>query len=267
MPIDKVTTEDVLAVLKPIWSTKPETASRVRGRIAAVLDAAKARGLRDGDNPAAWTGHLKNLLPSRTKLARGHHAAMSINEVPAFVARLREADGISPRALEFTILTAARSGEALGARWSEIDLACCIWTVPATRMKAGAEHRVPLSSRVIELLKEMAAARLGDFVFPGAKRDSPLSNMALAMTLRRLSVDITVHGFRSTFRDWASERTAFPPDVCEAALAHTVRNRVEAAYRRGDLFEKRRELMDAWARHNTTAVSLHGGTFQAYPLQ
>ena len=248
MPIDQVATADVLGVLKPIWSTKPETASRVRGRIEAVLDAAKAAGLRTGDNPAAWRGHLDNLLPKRASLSRGHHAAMPIDETPGFLAKLREAKGVSPRALEFTILTAARSGEVLGARWIEIDVERRLWTVPPERMKGGREHRVPLTDRAVAILAEMATIRLGDFVFPGSKLDAPLSNMALAMTLRRLDrAEVTAHGFRSTFRDWASERTSTPHEVCEMALAHAVADKTEAAYRRGDLFDKRRALMTAWA--------------------
>ena len=247
LPVDQVATVDVLAVLKPIWNAKPETASRVRGRIEAVLGAAKAASLRTGDNPAAWRGHLEQLLPARAKLSRGHHAAMPIDDVPAFFAELRQAAGISARALEFTILTAARSGEVLGALWSEVDLERRVWTVPAVRMKGGREHRVPLTARAVEILGEMATVRASDFVFPGSKRDAPLSNMALAMTLRRLGADVTAHGFRSTFRDWASERTSVPGDVAEMALAHAISDKTEAAYRRGDLFEKRRALMDAWA--------------------
>ena len=248
MPVDQVATADVLGVLKPIWSTKPETASRVRGRIEAVLDAAKAAGLRTGDNPAAWRGHLDNLLPKRASLSRGHHAAMPIDETPGFFGKLRQAKGISPRALEFTILTAARSGEVLGARWPEIDLERRLWTVPADRMKGGREHRVPLTDRAVAILEEMALVRLGEFVFTGSKLDGPLSNMALAMTLRRLDrAEVTAHGFRSTFRDWASERTSAPHEVCEMALAHAIADKTEAAYRRGDLFEKRRALMTAWA--------------------
>ena len=244
--VDKVTTEDVLGVLKPIWTSKPETAARVRGRIETVLNAAKSRGFRSGDNPAAWTGHLKNLLPGRTKLSRGHHAAMAIDDTPAFMALLRKASGSSPRALEFTILTAARSGETLGAAWTEIDVKRRIWIIPPSRMKAGIEHRVPLVDRTLEILEEMRTAQRSEFIFPGAKRRRPLSNMALDMTLRRLGANVTTHGFRSTFRDWASERTSFPPDVAEMALAHTVRDKTEAAYRRGDLFEKRVSLMKAW---------------------
>ena len=246
-PVDQITTEDVLAILKPMWTLKPETASRVRGRIETVLDAAKSKGLRTGDNPAAWTGHLKHLLPAPAKLSRGRHAALDIDAAPGFVAKLRKLDSMSARALEFVMLTATRTGEALGARWDEIDLSRAIWIIPAKRMKAGVEHRVPLSDRALEILTQRFARRSGDYVFPGAKAGTTLSNTAMLMLLRRLSVEVTVHGFRSTFRDWASERTSFPPDVAEMALAHTIDNKAEAAYRRGDLFEKRRLLMAAWA--------------------
>ena len=247
LPIDQIQTDDILAVLKPIWFTKAETASRLRGRLETVLNAAKAQGLRSGDNPAAWKGHLKNLLPTRSKLARGHHAAMAIDDMPNFIAQLKAVDGASARALEFTILTSARSGETLGARWEEFDQERRSWVIPALRMKAGVEHRVPLSDAAMTVIGKMQQLKTGEFVFVGANRKAPLSDMALAMVLRRLHAGVTVHGFRSTFRDWASERTAFPPDVCEMALAHTVRDKTEAAYRRGDLFDKRRMLMEAWA--------------------
>jgi integrase len=247
--IADIETDDVLACLKPIWQAKAETASRVRGRIERVLDAAAARGLRLRDNPARWRGHLANLLPARQKLARGHHAAMPFNDVPAFVAKLREAEGVSARALEFAILTAARSGEVLGARWSEIDLTAKVWTVPAARMKAGREHRVALPDRVVAILATLAAARIGDHIFPGAKRGKPLSAMAVTMVMRRMGMGhFTVHGFRSAFRDWAGERTNFPREVAEAALAHVVGDATERAYRRGDALEKRRALMEAWGR-------------------
>jgi integrase len=243
-----IETDDVLSCLKPIWTAKAETASRVRGRIERVLDAAAARGLRSRDNPARWRGHLANLLPARQKLARGHHAAMPFADVPAFVARLREVEGISARALELAILTAARSGEVLGARWPEIDFDASVWTVPAARMKSGREHRVPLSKRAVEILSALAAVKTGEHVFPGAKRGKPLSVMALAMAMRRLGVgSFTVHGFRSAFRDWAGESTNFPREVAEAALAHVVGDATERAYRRGDALEKRRALMQAWA--------------------
>lgn len=243
-----IDTDDVLACLKPIWTAKSETASRVRGRIERVLDAAAARGLRSRDNPARWRGHLANLLPARHKLARGHHAAMPFADVPEFLARLRKVEGVSARALELAILTAARSGEVLGARWDEIDIDARVWIVPAARMKAGRQHRVPLSERAAEILAALAAVKTGEHVFPGAKRGKPLSVMALAMVLRRMGVgEFTVHGFRSAFRDWAGERTRFPREVAEAALAHVVGDATERAYRRGDALEKRRELMDAWA--------------------
>ncbi len=245
--VDEITTGDVLDVVKPIWSTRAETASRIRGRIERVLDAAKARGLRTGENPARWRGHLDALLPARQKLTRGHHAAMHYADLPAFLKRLRTADGVSARALELTILTAARSGEALGAMWAEFDLEAGVWTVPAERMKAGREHRVPLSAPALAIVKKLSELRVSSFVFPGRPK-KPLSNMALAMTMRRMKVgQFTVHGFRSSFRTWVSEETEFPREIAEEALAHTVGNAVERAYRRGDALEKRRALMDAWA--------------------
>ncbi|QJP14855.1 integrase arm-type DNA-binding domain-containing protein [Starkeya sp. ORNL1] len=262
--IDEITTEDVLRVLQPIWSTKAETASRVRGRIERVLDAAKAKGLRLGENPARWRGHLDSLLPKRQKLQRGHHAAMPYASVSAFVARLRASEGISACALEFLILTAGRSGEVMGARWAEFDLRAKVWTVPAERMKAGREHRVPLSARAIQIVTGLKEHRPNNdggsaFVFPGAKQGASLSVMALDMQMRRLKSTDTVHGFRSSFRDWVGEETTFPREVAEAALAHTVGNEVERAYRRGDALEKRRKLMDDWAlyceRDETTVGS------------
>jgi integrase len=244
--VAEIGTEDVLKVLQPLWRTKPETASRLRGRIERVFDFARARGQRSGENPARWRGHLDAILPKRAKLTRGHHKAMPFDEVPAFMAALREREGVAPRALEFAILTAARSGEVLGARWDEVDLEAGVWTVPATRMKAGREHRVPLSAPAVEILRQMEHKRLGEYVFPGMKSGRPLSVMALEMVLRRMKVDVTVHGFRSAFRDWAGERTHFPREVAQAALAHLVGDVVERAYRRGDALEKRRKLMDAW---------------------
>lgn len=247
--VDRITTEDVLGVLKPHWQARPETASRLRGRIEAVLAAATAKGHRSGPNPAQWRNHLDRLLPPRGKLSRGHHKALPFHDVPAFVARLRASQGLAARALEFVVLTAARSGEVLGARWDEIDFAAKVWTAPADRMKAGIENRVPLSGRAVEILTELNAARLADnpHVFPGAKRGRPLSGMSMEMTIRRMKADCTVHGFRSSFRDWAGEATAFPRDVAELALAHKVGDAVERAYRRGDALAKRRALMDAWA--------------------
>jgi integrase len=249
-PVDTVATDDVLAVLKPIWMTKAETASRVRGRIEKVLDAAKAKGLRDGENPARWRGHLDHLLPRPSKLARGHHAAMPYEDVATFIAKLRAREATASLALELCILTAARSGEILGMQWSEIDIDKKIWTVPANRMKAGREHRVPLSSRAVAILKQLKKARVGEFVFPGQARNKPLSNMAMEMMLRRMKVNnATVHGFRSSFRDWAGNVSNFPREVVETALAHVIGDKAEQAYRRSDALEKRRQLMDAWAAY------------------
>jgi len=250
LPVAGVNTESVLKVLEPIWLTKPETASRVRGRIESVIDWARARGLREGQNPAQWRGHLDHLLPARAKVRRvRHHPALPYVEAPAFITALRSRTGIAARALEFVILTAARTGEGLGARWNEVDLDARMWTVSAVRMKAGREHRVPLSSRAIAILKEMAEIRQNEFVFPGMKQGRPLSDMSLLMLLRELREGITTHGFRSTFKDWCAEYTHTPNFVSEAALAHIVADKVEAAYRRRDLFEKRRKLMEAWAAY------------------
>jgi integrase len=254
VPIAGVTTDHVMAVLQPIWQAKPETASRVRGRIEAVLTAATVKGLRTGENPARWRGHLAELLPSRAKVAPvEHHAALSFAELPSFFLRLQAADGLGARALELAILTAARTGEVLGATWAELDLEAALWTIPAARMKARREHRVPLSVPAVALLRKLATIREGDHVFAGHRASKTLSNMALLMALRRMKrPDLTAHGFRSTFRDWAAETTGFPSEVVEMALAHAVGDKVEAAYRRGDLFEKRRELMDAWAAYCMT---------------
>jgi integrase len=247
LAVSDVSTDDVLRVLKPLWLSKPETASRLRGRIERSLDFAKARGMRAGENPARWRGHLDALLPKRAKLTRGHHKAMPFDDVPEFMAELRLMGGVAPAALEFAILTAARSGEVLGARWDEIDLRGQVWTVPPHRMKGGREHRVPLSTRAVEILKAMRALRASEFVFHSTKAGQPLSDMALQMVLRRAKIDATVHGFRSAFRDWTGERTTFAREVAEAALAHLVGDETERAYRRGDALEKRRALMEAWA--------------------
>ncbi|MCX7309908.1 MAG: integrase arm-type DNA-binding domain-containing protein, partial [Afipia sp.] len=239
-PVDKITTDEVLSVLKPLWNEKAETASRLRSRIERVLDAAKAEGLRTGENPARWRGHLAQLLPKRQQLTRGHHAAMNYAVLPDFVNGLQARQATAALALEFAILTAARSGEVLGSRWQEFDLGRAIWTVPPQRMKAGREHRVPLSKRATEIVWKMHDDRNSDFVFPGQMTGKPLSVMSLAMVLRRMKAnDATVHGFRSAFRDWSAECTNFANEVCEAALAHVIQNKAEAAYRRGDLFEKR----------------------------
>jgi integrase len=249
LPVQSIDVALVTKVLEPIWATKPETASRLRGRIERILDWAKARGFRCGENPARWRGHLDHLLPARSKVRKvQHHAALRFGEIAAFMTTLRERDGVAARALEFVILTAARTGEALGATWNEIDLRTCSWTIPAHRMKGHREHRVPLSDDAIRVLERMQAMRSGKLVFPGHQQSRPLSNMALLMVLRRMGRgDLTTHGFRSSFRTWAAERTGFPREVVEAALAHVIGDKVEAAYQRGDLFDKRRRLMDEWA--------------------
>ncbi len=249
-PVDKITTEDVLRVLRPLWHEKPETATKVRERLKIVLDHAKARGLRNGDNPAQWKGHLDQILPAPAKLSRGHHAAMPYADIPDFLERLRAVDGIGAKALEFTILTAVRSGETRGATWAEIDLENKVWTVPAERMKTGKAHRVPLSDRATEILKGMKTESEGELVFPGQREKRPLSDMTLSKALKTAGGNgFTVHGFRSSFRDWAAEETNFQREVAEAALAHSVGDAVERAYRRGDALEKRRKLMDAWASY------------------
>ena len=251
MPVDAIDTEAVLSVLQPLWKRAPETASRLRGRIEQILDAAKARGFigRNEANPARWRGHLDKLLPKRAKLTRGNHAAMPYGEVPAFVVSLRERPTTAARALEFCILTATRSGEALGARWDEIDFAGKVWTILPERTKAAREHRVPLSDRTLAILEDMKAGRTGDYVFPGRRPGRPLSGMAFEMLLRRIKSPYTAHGFRSSFRDWAGNETHFPRELPEHALAHVIGDKAEQAYRRSDALARRRELMDAWARH------------------
>jgi integrase len=251
LPVQAVDTGLVTKVLEPIWITKTETASRVRGRIESILDWATVREYRQGDNPARWKGHLEEVLAEKSKVRRvEHHAALPYAELPGFMAELRNQEGIAARALEFAILTAARTSEVLGARWAEIDLEARLWTVPGSRMKAGKDHRVPLSDAAMAVLEDMEAIREGEFVFPGGKARRPLSNMAFLMLLRRMGRgDLTAHGFRSTFSDWCAEQTAFPSEAREMALAHTVSDKVEAAYRRGDLLQKRRDLAAAWARY------------------
>lgn len=265
-PINKkrpsqITTEDVLACLKPIWSKLPETAARVRGRIERILNFCKVKGWRAADsvNPAAWAGHLENLLPRRAKLSRGHQAAMAYEAVPGFVARLRPLKTMGAQALELTILTASRTGETIGMRWSEIDFDKALWTVPPERMKAGKTHVVPLVPRAVEILSEIAEAKTSDaFVFPSQARRKPdeperhMSNMAMLKLLKSMLQEgeaATVHGFRSAFRDWAGDTTSFPREVAEAALAHSVGNEVEQAYRRSTALQKRTKLMEAWAAY------------------
>jgi integrase len=253
LPVQTIDTAIVMRVIEPLWTTKPETASRLRGRIEAVLDWAAVRNYRAGENPARWRGHLDKLLPARSKVRKvKHHAALPYAELPGYLLELRTQEGNAARALEFTILTAARTGESIGAKWGEINWPEKLWTIPGTRMKTGREHRVPLSERALSILLELKSANAPKaaetFLFSGARPDRPLSNMAFLMLLRRMGRDdLTVHGFRSSFRDWAAERTNFPSEVAEMALAHVVGNKVEAAYRRGDLFDKRRRLMAAWA--------------------
>jgi integrase len=250
LPVGSIDVGLVMKVIEPIWATKSETASRVRGRIESVLDWAAARGFRDSDNPARWKGRLENLLPRRSKVrAIRHHAALPYVETSDFMRSLREQDAVPARALEFVVLAAARTGEVLGAKWSEIDFKAATWTVPGDRMKGGREHRVPLSGPAVAVLQRMLAVRQNDYVFPGDQR-ATLSNIALLRLLWRMGRDDpTAHGFRSTFRDWAAERTNFPNEVVEMALAHAIAGKAEAAYRRGDLIEKRRNLMDEWAAY------------------
>jgi integrase len=264
LPVDAVDTDLILKCLSPIWNKKTETATRVRGRIESILDWATAKKYRKGDNPGRWQGLLENLLAAPNKLANvKHHPALPYAQASSFMSALRLREGIAARAVEFAILTAARSGEVRGALWSEIDLDKALWEIPAERMKMEKEHRVPLSKAAVALLKDMP--RIGQLVFPGAKKDSALSDMSLTAVLRRMNegseqtkpnrwVDekgsgITVHGFRSTFRDWAAEISAYLPEVAEMALAHAVGDKVEAAYRRGDLFVKRREMMEDWSTY------------------
>ena len=250
LSVDQIDTALVMRCLEPIWATKTETASRLRGRIEAVLDWAAVRGYRKGDNPARWRGHLDKLLPRPSQVARvKHHPALSYTEVGAFMQDLRDGAGIASRALEFTILTAARTNEVIQASWSEFDLDRRTWVVPAGRMKSKREHRVPLSDAAVMVLTA-ARGHSKRYVFPGHKRGSHLSNMAMMQVLKRLDrTGITVHGFRSTFRDWCAESTNYPSDVAEMALAHALRDKTEAAYRRGDLFEKRARLMADWANY------------------
>ncbi len=258
VPVSTVNTGHVTKILLPIWTTKAETAARVRGRIETVLDYAKVHGWRTGENPARWKGHLDNVLPARAKVSKvEHHPALPWGEMGAFMAELEREGGTAALAFRFTILTAARTGEVIGATWGEIDTKAAVWTVPGERMKASVEHRVPLSDAALAVLREAAKLRVGDNadapVFPGGKGGKAatgLSNMAMLAVLRRMGrEDLTVHGFRSSFRDWASEATGYEHEVVEKALAHTIESKVEAAYRRGDLLEKRRPLMNDWAKH------------------
>jgi integrase len=250
LPVQSVDITLVMKAIEPIWAVKTETASRVRGRIECILDWATVRGYRQGDNPARWRGHLDKLLPQKAKVKRiEHHAALPYPAIGAFMAELRQQEGVGARALEFAILTAARSGEVRGARWNEIDLGGKTWVIPGVRMKVGVQHRVPLSDAALSIVENMAATRQGDLVFTGSTVSRPVSGAAMAALLRRIGHnDVTIHGFRSSFRDWCAERSNYPREVVEMALAHAIENKVEAAYRRSDLFERRRRLMTDWAR-------------------
>ena len=249
LPVDQLDTAGVLDVLKPLWELKSETASRLRGRIERILDWAKVQGHRTAENPARWRGHLQALLPAPSKVRRPrHHSALDWREIPSFMRELRERRGVGARALEFAILTVARSGEVRGMRWPELDDQ--IWIIPAARMKGRREHRVPLVARALSILDEVKSFGVHELTFPGARPGRPLSDMTLSAVLRRMGyAKFTVHGFRSTFRDWAGETTAHPREVCEQALAHRLLDRAEAAYGRGDLMEKRRVLMSDWASY------------------
>ncbi|PCE27099.1 integrase [Paraburkholderia acidicola] len=249
LAVSAIDTALIMKALEPIWREKTETASRVRGRIESVLDWATVRGHRTGENPARWKGHLDHLLPKRSKVQKvEHHAALPYADAPGFMSDLRKQDGISAKALELLILTATRTNEVLGARWGEFDLNEKIWTIPDDRMKAGKEHRVPLSKAALCILKMMKNHRQNDYVFAGQRENRPLSNMALLQLLKRMERgDLTAHGFRSTFRDWVGETTHYPREVAEAALAHLLKNKAEAAYARGDLFSKRAAMMQDWA--------------------
>ena len=249
-PVRAIDTALVLRVLQPMWADKPAMASRLRAMMESVLAWAKVQGYRAGENAAQWRGHLDHLLPSRTKVRRvRHHPALPFAEIPVFMAKLRVRSDLAARALEFLILTASRSSEARGARWDEINLEQRTWIIPVERMKGGREHRVPLEPRVVAILEEMAGVRLSEFVFPGRSKNRPISDLGLRMLVRELRPGVTIHGFRSSFRDWAAETTNFPNHVVEMALAHAIADGTEAAYRRGDLFEKRRKLMETWASY------------------
>jgi integrase len=257
-PVQAIDVELVMKVLEPIWTTKPETASRVRGRIESILDYAAARGWRQGENPARWRGYLDKLLPKKTDVRPvKHHAALPYAEIGDFMIELRQEEGIAACALAFTILTVGpRTGGTIPARWPEIDRRARLWTIPGERMKGKGEKefKVPLSDAAMAILKEMHKIRQNEFIFPGAKAGRPISNMAMLMMLRRMGRrDLTVHGFRSTFKDWASDRTNFPREIIEMALAHTIPDKLEAAYRRGEALVKRRQLMNKWARYCATA--------------
>ena len=262
LPVAAVNVSHIVRFLEAIWTSKPETASRVRGRVEAVLDWAAARGYRTGENPARWRGHLENLLPKRSRIQKvKHHPALAYSEIGAFMAMLRQQEGVAALALQFLILTAARTSETIGARWQEIDMDKSTWIIPADRIKAGKEHRVPLSGPALAILRKMSEMRESDLVFPGGRRLKPLSTNALIALLKRMGcTGVTAHGFRSTFRDWCAEQTNYPRDVAEMALAHAIGDKVEAAYRRGDLFDKRTRLMEDWAMYCGAALNSVDGS-------
>lgn len=249
LPVNEIDTPEILKVLKPIWGIKQETASRLRGRIERILASAHVNGYRSGNNPAQWRTHLEFQLPKRGTLTRGHHKALPYKDIPIFIKALRNQSGSAARALEYTILCAARTGEVLNANWDEIDDDNAIWIIPAHRMKAGREHRVPLSKQSLNLLLSLNEASQAGCIFHTSISPNPLSNMAMAQLLKRMGVNATVHGFRSSFRDWVSEETSYPHEIAESALAHTIKNKTEAAYRRGDLLTKRREMMQKWSNY------------------
>ena len=254
--LDQIETTDVLEILSPLWQELPETAHRVRGRIERVLDAAKAEGLRDGDNPARWRGHLSTLLPKRQKLTRGHHAAMPYRDVPGFMAKLRETETMGANALRLLILCANRAGETVGGKWREVDLTAKVWTIDGTRMKAGRPHRIPLTDDALDLLRLLYETRTNEYIFPGLKPKSHLHAASLTKALVAAGgKDFTVHGMRSSFRDWVHEETAYPDTLAEAALAHMVGDATERAYKRGDALERRREMMAAWAKYCLTPTT------------
>ncbi len=260
VPVSEIDTPLVLKAIEPIWTSKTETASRLRGRVEAVLDWSAARGYRSGDNPARWRGHVANLLPKRSNVRKvEHHPALPYVQIPTFMAQLQVIDCTASDCLQFTILTAARTGEAIGASWAEFDSSLTTWTVPAERMKGGRVHRVPLSQPAVDILTRIKATQAllppvsGDYVFRGLKPGTALSNMAMLALLARMKRDdLTVHGFRSSFRDWAEDNTNYPRSVYEAALAHAIDDKVEAAYRRGDLLVRRKLLMNEWSRYCLT---------------
>lgn len=255
--VSDIETAHVITILEKIWTTKTETASRLRGRIESVLDWATVRGYRKGENPARWKGHLDMLLPARAKVQKvEHHAALDYREAGSFMAELAKVEGMGARALEFAILTVARSGEVRGATWAEIDEKAGIWTIPAGRMKAEKEHRIPLASTALALLAKLPRLAGTDLIFPNSnEKPSALSDMTMTAVLRRMGQTVTAHGFRSTFRDWAGETTAYPREVIEHALAHQLKDKAEAAYARGTLFDKRRRLMTDWAKHCATVAT------------